>query len=145
MRAAVNRIDVIGEGEDLLVIRIVVLHRNFDGQVIFRSRSFFKIYRLGMKNVLVLVEMLDEFGDAALIEEFVFLFRFGTLVSDRDPDAFIEESLLGIVVESRSKLKSVVVKISGSGLNADPPGAASLMSRFYSKGVTGIPRLYSCS
>jgi len=42
---------------------------------------------------LVLVEVLDEFGDAAAIVELVRLLRLFALVVDRDADTFIEKSL----------------------------------------------------
>ena len=47
-----------------------------------------------MKNVLVLIEMLDELCDSAFVDEFVFLFCFGTLIRDRDLDTLIEKGFL---------------------------------------------------
>src|ERR1041385_4329763 len=90
MRAAVNRIDVVGEGIDLLVVTIVVLDGDFDSQRIALS---FEIQRLIVQRSLVLVEMFDEFSYAALVIKLVRSLRLFALVFDGYANAFVEKGL----------------------------------------------------
>src|SRR6266511_3130032 len=46
------------------------------------------------EDLLVLVQVLDEFGDAALVNELVLLLGVGAFVDDGDPDPLVEERLL---------------------------------------------------
>src|SRR6266511_680657 len=94
VRAAVHSVDVVGEREDLLVISVVVLNRCLDRQVVAFGRvgGLLEIQRLRVK--LVLVQVLDEFGDAALVNELVLLLGVGAFVDDGDPDPLVEERLL---------------------------------------------------
>ena len=67
-----------------------------------------------MEDALVLVQMLDELGDAALVEELVRL--LGPLVGDRDVDAFVQEGLfaqpLGQLVEAElGHVEDLVVRL----------------------------------
>src|SRR5262249_5421524 len=97
MRAAVNRVDVVGEREDLLVISVVVLNRDLYRQVVVFGRvgGLLEIHRLRVKHVFVLVQVLDEFGDAAFVEELVLFLGVGAFVNDGDLDPFVEERFLG--------------------------------------------------
>ena len=62
MHAAFDRVDVVGVGEDLLGVRVGVLHRDFDvDAVAFGVRRDDRVQR-----VLLLVEPLDERDDAAV-------------------------------------------------------------------------------
>ena len=92
MRSAIYRVDIVGEREDLLVVTVVVLQRDIDRERVFgRAGEFFEIDRLRMKHVLVLIQVLNKFGDAAFVKELVFLLGVGALVNDRDRHAFVEE------------------------------------------------------
>ena len=106
MRAAVDRVDVVGKRIDLLVVAIVVLDRNLDREIVAFP---FEIDRLVVKRDLVLVQMFDEFGNAALVIELVRTLRFLALVLDRDPDSFVEKCLfaksLGQLVETESSCR----------------------------------------
>ena len=96
VRAAVNSVDVVGEREDLLVVSVVVLNRDLDRQVVALGGvgGLLEIHRLRVEHVLVLVKVLDEFGDAALVKELVLLLGVGALVDDGDLDPLVEERLL---------------------------------------------------
>src|SRR5262249_26262496 len=93
MGTAVDRVDVVGKREDFLVVAVVVLDRNLDREVLLTSR-FVEIDRLGMQNILVLVEMLDEFCDAAEVEKLMSLLSLGALIGNRDLDTLVEKGLL---------------------------------------------------
>ena len=66
MRAAINRVDVVGKTEHALGIAVVVLNAYFHRHAV----SFgFHVDRLVVKNRLAAVEMLDKFRDAAVVLE----------------------------------------------------------------------------
>ena len=62
-RAAVDRVDVVREGEDVLGVRVVVLERDLD-----RGRAFapLDVDRAVVERLLVPVEVADERHEAAL-------------------------------------------------------------------------------
>ncbi len=70
VRAAINGVDVVGEGEDRLGVGVVVLQRNLHGHVVPLG---FHVDRLFVEDLLALVEVLDELGDAADIFELLVL------------------------------------------------------------------------
>ena len=63
-----------------------------------------------MQRALVLVEMLDELGDAALVIELVRLFWLFAFVLDRDADALVEKGLLAQPLGKFVKTELVVVE-----------------------------------
>ena len=65
------------------------MDRDFDRKCV---GNFLEIDWLVVQHALVLVEVLDEFGDAAPIVELVRLLRFFAFVFDRDANTFIEKS-----------------------------------------------------
>ena len=91
VRAAVDGVDVVGEGIDFLVVGVVVLDSDFDRQ---RVANLFEVDRFVVKNVAALVEMLHEFGDAAAIVELVRLLWLFAFIFDRDANAFVEKGFL---------------------------------------------------
>src|SRR5262245_42089836 len=93
MRAAIHGVDIVGERKHLFVISIVVLNRNFNAQIVAGSAiaSLLEVHWLRMKRVLVLVQVLDEFGNAAFVIKFVLLLFIGAFISDRDPDALVQK------------------------------------------------------
>ena len=90
MRSAVDRVDVVRERKDLFVVAVVVLHRHLDRKVV---SDHLEIERLVVQRALVLVEVLDEFGDAAFVVKLVRLFGFFALVLDENANALVEKRL----------------------------------------------------
>src|SRR5687768_16748414 len=101
MRPAIHRVDVVGKRIDLLVVTIVVLNGYFYCQNI---ALLFEIDRLVMENALVLIEVLNKFGDTAAIVELMRAFGIFPLVANGDANTFIKESFfpqsLGKFVEA---------------------------------------------
>src|SRR6266545_1049872 len=90
------RIDVVGERENALLVTVVVLQRHLDLDVVLLA---LEEEHLGMDGRLVLVQVLDELDDAALVEE-----RVGalvTLVLDDDLETLVEEGHLAEAVRQR--------------------------------------------
>ena len=107
MRAAVHRVDVVGEAEDRLGVAVVVLQRDLDLDVVARGLHH---DGLVVQHGLAAVQVLDELGDAAGVLElgppgFAGLGVGGALVGERDLQALVEEGHLaqslgqGVVVE----------------------------------------------
>jgi len=104
MRAAFVRVDVVHEGERVFAVLIVVLERTLDFDVLARR---FERDRLGMERTAVADDPLHEFGQAALIEERLFLGAALALVFEDDRERLVQEGKLaqpvgdGRVVEAR--------------------------------------------
>jgi hypothetical protein len=96
MRAALARVDVVGEGKDALLIAVVVLQRDLDLDTVPLA---LEEEHLGVDRRLVLVEVLDELDDAALVEEGVA--ALVPLVLDDDLEALVEEGHLAEPVGER--------------------------------------------
>ena len=62
--AAIDGVDVVGKREDILRIAVVVLERELHVDVVAVA---FRVDRRGVQHFFVLVEVLDEFGDAAVV------------------------------------------------------------------------------
>ena len=103
MRAAVRRVDVVDEREDVLGVGVVILHRHLDAR---RADEAADVNRLRKKNLFVLVDELDELADAALVVEDVLLRRFRALVAEDDANAAVEERHL-----AEAGLEHVVLEI----------------------------------
>src|SRR5207249_5427576 len=87
VRSAFVGIDIVGKREDLLLVSVVVLHRNLKLDAFAHT---FEIDHLVVEQCFVLVKVLDERDDAAGIVKLVLLFR--PLVFDGDQYAFVQES-----------------------------------------------------
>ena len=85
VRAAINRVDVVGEREDILGIGIVVLERDLDQRAAFLALD---VDGPGVEGVLVPVEVPDEGLDATL--EVERSLAVVPLVDEGDPDALGE-------------------------------------------------------
>src|SRR5262249_47388160 len=83
VRAALVRVDVVGEGEDRLLVGGVPLHRDLDGALLTLG---LEVDDLLADGVLVLVEVVDEVADAAL-EVKLDLAALAALVGERDLEA----------------------------------------------------------
>src|SRR5262249_61757408 len=87
--AALACVDVFGEGEHVLLVAVVVLQGDFDLDVVLLA---LEEEHLGMDGGLVLIQVLDELDDPALVEEGVG--ALVTLVFDDDLEALVEEGEL---------------------------------------------------
>ena len=95
MRAAVHRIDVIGEAEHLVGVTIVVLQRNLHGQSAIGDFALaLDINRLFVQNLLRAIEMLNKLGNAAFVQKLIRPNRILPLVSKNNPEALIQEGEL---------------------------------------------------
>src|SRR5438552_4232615 len=89
MGAAFDRVDVVHESEDRLIVAVVVLHRDFDE----RSLGFLRESdRIRVERVLRPVDPFDVLGDASLKLEDVPAVM--DLIDDDDPKARVEEGEL---------------------------------------------------
>src|SRR5437879_2059276 len=87
MRAAIDRVDGIGEGKDVFRVAIVILQRDLHLDVIALA---FDVNRGVVKRLLAAIEVLDEFHDSA--GEAKLRGFFAALILKRDLQAFIQES-----------------------------------------------------
>src|SRR6185312_5868266 len=108
--AAVDGVDVVGKAEKRFRIAIVVLQGYFDPDCADAAGAglfAFHVDRLIVQNGFAAVQVLDELGNAAVIDEFGILLGVFALVRKRDLETFIEERELaqtlsqGIEVELR--------------------------------------------
>ena len=120
MRAAVDRVDVVGEGEDGLGVGVVVLQRDLHGHAVALGLH---VDRLVVQHLLALVQVLDELGDAAGVLELCVLGLAGlgvggALVGERDLDALVQEGELAQALGQR------VVVVLGDGEDASCPAGS---------------------
>ncbi len=93
--AAVALGDVVGEGEDVLVIGVVPFERDLDADLVALPGDR---DRIGDERGLGAVEIFDEGGDAALVIELDFLALIVALVGQDDANAGVEEGELAVAV-----------------------------------------------
>src|SRR5271156_4161464 len=89
VRAAVNRVDRVGEGKNVFGVTVVVLQRDFDFYLIALA---FDVDGRIVQDAFAFVKVLHKFGDAAGEAEFGFL--AAALVIERDFQAFVQEGQL---------------------------------------------------
>jgi hypothetical protein len=97
MRAALVRVDVVGERVDRLGVAVVPLQRDLGVDAVLLAAH---VDRLVVDRVLVLIQVLHEGDDAPFVEELVRL-AVGALVVDRDGDAGVEEGELAQALGER--------------------------------------------
>ena len=125
VRAAVNRVDVVGEAENAFGVGVVVLQADFHDDAVFLG---FHVDRLVVQNLLAAIQVLDELGDAAVVLELSVL-RFaglrigGALVGQRDQQAFVQESQFAQALRQR------VVVVFSRGEDAPCREGSGLWSR----------------
>jgi len=114
MRSAVVGVDVVREGEDGLLVGVVVLegHLRLDAVLLPFHKD-----RLAMESVLVPVQVLDKGYDPALVLELVGL--LGTLVEDRDFQPRIEEGELAQALREGVEVELPLGEDLGVGLEGD--------------------------
>ena len=125
VRAALVRVDVVGEGEDGFAVAVVVLHGGFDDDVLLAR---LKVDRFRVKHGLVRVQVLDERGDPAFVLEDVA--PVGAQVLEDDLQPLVEEGQFaqpggdGVVAELE-RLEDLVVRLEGD-LGSPPLGRPGL-------------------
>src|SRR5947208_2201149 len=101
MRPAVRIGNGIGETEDLVVVRVVILENTIDEDLILLP---VQNDRLGMNHLLVLPQLPDELLNAVLVEKSLELV-LRAFVSERDLDAGIEKGQFPEPIGQELKLK----------------------------------------
>src|SRR5882724_10414211 len=96
VRAALARVDVVGEGEHALLVAVVVLQRDLDFDIALLA---FEEHDLRMNRCFVLVQVLHELDDAALEEERVA--PAVVLVLDDDLQSAVQERQLAQPIRER--------------------------------------------
>ena len=114
MRASVDGVDVVGETENGFRVGVVVLEADFDVHVVLVG---FHVDGFVVERLLAAVEVLDEFGDAAVVFEFGALGFAGlgvglALVGERDDQALVQERQFAQALRER-----VEVVFEGGGEN----------------------------
>ena len=148
VRAAVHRVDVVGEAEDLLRVAVVVLQRDFHRQhaAVRQFALAFEVDRLVVQHALAAVQVLDEFADAARVEELVRLHRLHALVGQRDLQALVQERQLAQPLRQRVVVELRRLHDRRVGLEGDlRAGLRARLARPASAAPCGMPRSYSCS
>ena len=148
MGAALRRVNVVGKGVDIFLIRIVVLEGHFYGGALHDALD---VDRLFEQDFFVLVQVLDELDNAALVMENPLRDGIGALIGKGDADALVQEGhfpqtgLKDVVLEI-ARLKHAVRDCSRPGCPARTEwwcryGQSRPMTfRSYST----LPRAYSC-
>ena len=128
VRAALGRVDRVGVGEDLLLVALVVLHRDLDLDAVALALD---VDGLRVQRLLVAVEIRDELDDAALVEEIVLLAV--ALVLEDDAQPLVEEGELAQALGERVEvvLENLEDLLVGEerDLRPRPLGLADLLDR----------------
>ena len=114
VRPAVHRVDRVGEGKNIFRVAVVVLQRDFDFD---RVALAFHVDRRIVQHLLALVQVLDEFGDAAGETElggFV-----AALVGQRDFQALVQEGELAQALRQNVVAVFVALENRGIGMKRD--------------------------
>ena len=138
MRTAVNRVDIVGERIDLFVVAVVVLNSDLDRQSV---AFLLEVNRLVVKCRLILIKVLDEFRNAALVIKLMRTLRFLALVFDRYPNALIETRFFAQPLRELVKTKCAFSKDLRIGFECDLgsafTGLSGLLERRY-RNASGV-------
>src|SRR3712207_6658552 len=121
MGAALVRVDVVGEGEDRLLVGRVPLHGDLHRALVAVG---LEVDDLALDRVLVLVEVGDEVLDAALVVELGGV-AVGALVRDADVEAAGEEGGLAQALLERRELEGE--RLEDLGVREERHGRAGLL------------------
>jgi hypothetical protein len=92
MRSAVDGVDVVGEAENDFGILVVVLKGDFNKKLAIGDIALtFKVNRLIVERRFAAIQMFDEFGDTAAVEEFFGADVIAALIAEDDLEAAIQE------------------------------------------------------
>ena len=120
VRAAVHRVDVVREAQNVLGVRVVVLERDLHPQRAVRQLALaFEIDRLVVQDRLAAVQVLDELRDAAAEDEFGRLLRIHALVRQRDLEALVQKRQLPQPRRQRVVIEYRDLHDGGVGLERD--------------------------
>ena len=126
MRAALDRVDVVGEGEDRLLVGGVPLHRHLDGALLGLALEIDDVL---VDRVLGLVDVRDEVADPALVVELDRL-AVGPLVDELDVQAFRQERGLAQPLRDRGRVDVELLEDLRVGQEGDRrPGRVVLAHR----------------
>ena len=82
MRAAIHRVDVIGEAEQRLRVAVVILQSDLNPHRTAGARLLaFDVNRILVQHGLAAVQMLDELRNAAVVKKYVLLLRLHAFVA----------------------------------------------------------------
>ena len=112
MRAALVRVDVVGERIDRLRVAVVPLQRDFGVDAVLLAAH---VDRLLVDRRLVLVQVRDERDDAAFVVKLVALAV--ALVVERDDNAAVQEGELAQPLRQDVEAEDRRLEDLGSGLN----------------------------
>ncbi len=90
MHTAFRRVDVIGKGQQQLVIAVVVLHCNLGDAGLFFAR---KVNNLFVQRGFVAVEVLHKLADAAFITHDILPLFFAAVVGQGDFQPGVQKGL----------------------------------------------------
>src|SRR6185295_10108915 len=90
---------------DDLVVTVVVLDRDFDGERLRVGSFAIEVNRMSVQHALVFVQVLYELRDSAFVKELVRL--LGPLIVDADPNAGVQKRLF-----AKPLRKSIEVELS---------------------------------
>ena len=90
MRTALGCINVVGKADNRFCIRIVILHRDFNNDIIF---FFLNINHIFVQRRFVSIDETDKFHNSSVIFH-VLNPAFAALILQHKADAFIQKCLL---------------------------------------------------
>ena len=117
VHAALRGMDVVGEGDDSLVIAVVILHGDLGGGVVLGAGEIDDIL---MNGGLVAVDIGDELPDTALIPHGIRLLLTGPGIGDGDAQSRVEKRLLphaGVqrLIVVLQRVEHLAVRLEGDG------------------------------
>jgi hypothetical protein len=108
VRAAVDGVDGVGEGEDVFGVAVVVLQRDFHLHVVALA---FDVDRRIVQHLLATVQMLHELDDASGETEFRGF--VAALILQRDFQALVQEGQLAQALRQQIVAEGVLPKMLG--------------------------------
>ena len=141
MRAALVRVDVVGEREDGLLVGGVPLQRDLDSALVGVA---LEEHDLLLDRVLVLVQERDEVLDAALVVEARLAVALAALVLDADPQPAGQERGLAQALLERREVE--VQRLEDLGVRQERDRRARVLGRLalLPGRPCGTPRTKSC-
>ena len=95
MRAAVALRNVVRETQHIFIIAVIPFQRDVDGHIVARARDR---DRIGHQRILVAIQIFDEGGDPALIEQLDLLLLLMPGIHQEQAHAAVEEGQLAIAM-----------------------------------------------
>ena len=130
MHAAFGRVDVVSERQDIFLIAVVILERQFRERIALHAAHIDDVI---VQRLFLLVEPRDEFADTALVAHRVtalalgLFFTLKALILDRDAKARVQKCLLAHAGVQRFVGVFELFKHLGVGLERD--GRARVVGR----------------